>query len=63
MHHMAGTGEIRMNEARSVAPRLMPEANARRSGRRLASLFATAAMGSWVVLAAMPVVVVILALS
>ena len=35
----------------------------RRAGRRVASVLATAAMGSWVVLAVMPVVVVIIALT
>ncbi len=34
-----------------------------RAGRRVVDLMATAAMGSWVVLAVMPVVVVIVALT
>lgn len=32
-------------------------------GRRVADVFATAAMGSWIVLAVMPVIVVIVALA
>ena len=43
-------------------PNRLPSVRAR-SGRRVANLLATAAMGSWIVLAAMPVVVVVLALT